>query len=101
VPDELISLAVADFDMGMSGDVQFNEKPTVKIEPIYVQFEDGSTWGDASVYGEKFRRNRADALDWLIGLHNTATDEQFNALLEKKFQTSPLRDRTFRQFRRT
>jgi hypothetical protein len=50
---------------------------------------DGSEWGDPSVYGEKFRRNRAAALEWFIALHNTSTDEDLNALLEKKIPDDP------------
>jgi hypothetical protein len=77
---DMMALPV-EVDEGRTGDVGF-QSGTLSVVPQFIQFEDGSTWGDSSL-GAPFGIARSDAYSWQANLRSISDDTEFNAELNK------------------
>jgi len=88
-PGDMSMPLPVDVDEGRTGDVHFNPAGSLSVTPLYVQFEDGSAWGDTS-YAAKFKQARADAVQWQTMLRAITDDDQFNAALNAPVPTGSM-----------
>jgi hypothetical protein len=80
-----------DVDEAYSSPVDF-QSGTLTITPLFVQFEDGSTWGDAA-YIQDFTANRADAVAWvnsLLGMDDKSFVAALNTPINSEGDTRPI-----------